>query len=243
MNTDSYKGLYSLVLDGQLSTVPIKEAYNALKDTLQARHVATVDDDGVLNIHITGLIGDHGPFVEPDQQYTAANLRDDLAVDANAPVAMYIDSPGGFLFTGVALYSQIQRRAATTPVETFIDGALASAATLPAIAGNRITASNDAVAVLIHRGWGITIGNAIDLRKRADQMEATDRSLAALYAKFTGGTTEDMLAVMSEDRLLTANEAKELNLVSAIRGEKSEPNNAMDLDIELAWHETQALLS
>ena len=199
-------------------------------------------NNGVLEIYINGLIGQH-LFLDEDQQYTAANLREDLAVDPQAPVSLFIDSPGGFLYAGINMYSQIQRRAVNTPIEAYIDGAMASAATLPAIATESITASNYAVGVLVHRSWGPANGNAIKLQERVDQMLKTDEALAQLYANFTGKSVEEMLTLMTQDRILTAGEALENNLIHRIRGVQDDPqvsNTANITETEFAWMQAKA---
>lgn len=140
-------------------------------------------------------------------EVTPAQFRKDLAALGDiASLNVHINSPGGDAFAGFSIYTILSRLAAEKTV--YIDGIAASAASIIAMAGNRIVMPECAT-LMIHNAWTDTAGNAGELRKIADELERIDGQLAGVYAARTGGTVEDMKALMDAETWMSGAEAKE----------------------------------
>src|SRR5690606_28973282 len=96
---------------------------------------------------------------------------------------VYINSPGGDVFAGQAIYSMLKRHPAKVTV--YVDGLAASAASIVAMAGDRVIMPRNAM-MMIHRPWTIVAGNAETLRRVADDLEKVGESLLAVYETKTG---------------------------------------------------------
>lgn len=165
---------------------------------------ATPDQADIL---IYGEIGG-GWFSDPDNTVTAKNFAADLkALGKVKNLNIYINSPGGAVFEGQAIYSQLKRHAAHKTVH--IDGLAASIASVIAMAGDTIIMPDNAL-MMIHRASGLCMGDASDLRKTADALEKAEAGIVAAYAQKTEKSTDELLALMAEETWMTAAEALEM---------------------------------
>lgn len=133
----------------------------------------------------------------------------DRALKAVGPVKtinMRINSPGGDSFAGIAIYNMLKAHPAT--IKTRVDGIAASAASLIAMAGDRITMPENTFMV-VHEPLALVIGHASDMRAMADDLDRVAGSYANTYAARSGQTLEAVRSLMAEDRLMSAAEAKE----------------------------------
>jgi ATP-dependent protease ClpP protease subunit len=94
-----------------------------------------------------------------------------------------INSEGGDVFDGKAIYNALRRFAANKTV--YIDGLAASAATFIAMAGDRIVTAENAT-WMIHEASGLAMGNAGTLRDLADVLDGENAAIAGIYAARTG---------------------------------------------------------
>ena len=97
----------------------------------------------------------------------------------------------------------------------FIDGVAASAASLIAMAGDRIVAAPNAM-LMIHNPWGLLVGTAAKMRETADQLDRVCDVTASTYAARTGQDVEDIRAWMMAERWMTAHEALARGFVDEI---------------------------
>lgn len=129
-----------------------------------------------------------------------AALGDVTALDVR------INSYGGDVFDGLAIYNTLVRHPAT--VTTHIDGIAASIASVIAMAGTDIRIAESGW-LMIHDAWGMAIGNAADMRSMADRLEATSGSIANIYAARTGSAEAQLRAWMAEEKWFDAAAAVE----------------------------------
>lgn len=120
---------------------------------------------------------------------------------------IYVNSPGGDIFEGKAIHSQIRRFAVAERV-VHVDGIAASAATFIAMAGDRIITAPSAT-WMVHEVSGGAWGRAEDMRAMADLLEQENRVYAETYAERTGKPVEECLALMNDETWMTAAEALE----------------------------------
>lgn len=133
----------------------------------------------------------------------ASNLKSFGDIDL---INLHIHSPGGDVFDGIAIYNLLDSHPASKTV--YIDGLAASMASIIAMVGNPIIMPENAM-MMIHKPWGITGGDAEDMRKYADLLDQVEQVLIPSYAKKTGKTTEELATMLSEETWMTAQECVE----------------------------------
>lgn len=130
-----------------------------------------------------------------------AEQLSDLDVDT---IRLFINSPGGAAWDGVTIMNTLRRHRAT--VEVTVDGLAASAASVVAMAGDRIT-MNRGSELMIHDAWGYAIGNAEEMRATADVLGKLSDSLADTYVAKAGKDRAHWRALMQAETWYTAEEA------------------------------------
>jgi len=136
-------------------------------------------------------------------------------------VDVHINSGGGAIFEGAAIYSALDNYAGGT-VRTWADGVAASAASVILMAGEEITVE-PAATVMVHAGSGGVFGTAADMRSLADVLDLLTESMAGIYAARTGGTTAEWLTLLnSGDTWYSAEKALEAKLATRMGG-KAKP--------------------
>lgn len=145
---------------------------------------------------------------------------------------IYINSPGGDVFEGVAIYNQIRRFPGTKTVH--IDGLAASIASVISLAGDRIVCAPNAM-IMIHDPWCFAMGSAPELRERADRLDKIRDVMVATYAERTGQAPDDIRTWMADETWMTAPEAKERGFAHEINtaGTDSEKALASVAEFEL----------
>ncbi|WP_145631142.1 head maturation protease, ClpP-related [Rhizobium sp. ERR 1071] len=131
-----------------------------------------------------------------------------------AEVLVRINSPGGDVFTAEAIFTILSMSQAQ--ITARIEGLAASAATLIAMAADRVEIASNGF-MLIHEPYSAGAGGTADELRIAseDLQRLTDRYVEA-YARKTGQSEEDVLALMKENRLLSAQEAVEFGLCDEV---------------------------
>lgn len=124
-----------------------------------------------------------------------------------------INSAGGSAVDGFAMMAQLARHPAK--VDTYIDGWALSAASVLAMAGENIIASDHAM-MMIHNSWSMAIGDAAQMTKMADFLTMTDGQIAGVYAKRTGKSEDDIRALMTAETWYTAAEAHAVGFVTSV---------------------------
>jgi ATP-dependent Clp protease protease subunit len=124
-----------------------------------------------------------------------------------------INSAGGDVFEGLAIYRQLVDNDARIVVH--IDGWAASIASVIAMAGDEIRISQAAM-VMIHDAWGVSIGNAADMRKMADLLDTTSGQITSIYSARTKQGRGQLREWMQEETWFTAEEAKEAGFADEI---------------------------
>jgi ATP-dependent Clp protease protease subunit len=130
-------------------------------------------------------------------------------------IAMYINSPGGIVTSGLAIYDTMQY--IRSPVSTVCIGQAASMGSLLLTAGEkgmRIALPN--ARVMVHQPSGGFRGQASDIERHAEDIIATKRRLNEIYVKHTGQPYERVEKTLDRDSFMTADEAKAFGLVDRV---------------------------
>ncbi|MFU7263366.1 head maturation protease, ClpP-related [Pseudomonas aeruginosa] len=126
------------------------------------------------------------------------------AIGSDVDVTVNINSPGGDVFEGLAIYNLLREHKGKVTVN--IIGLAASAASFIAMAGDEIRIGRAAF-LMIHNAWLIAMGNRNDLREIADWLEPFDMTLADIYAQRTGIDIDDIVKQMDAETWIGGREA------------------------------------
>lgn len=131
------------------------------------------------------------------------DVIDALKAAENRDVNIFINSPGGNVFAGVAIYNMLIRHQGKRTV--YIDGVAASIASVIAMCGDRIVMPSNSC-LMIHNPMCLTYGNAEELRKMADNLDTITSPIVETYrTKLKDGVSDDEIRqMMNEETWLTA---------------------------------------
>lgn len=156
-------------------------------------------DGGIAEIAIFDEIGGWG--------ITARQFAQELSSYRDISlIKLYIHSPGGDVFEGMAIYNLIRNHPARVEVEVL--GLAASMASVIAMAGDLIIMPENAM-MMIHRPWGIQGGDADNMRRYADLLDKVEDTLVSAYTTKTGLTADAIKTMLAAETWLTGAEAVE----------------------------------
>ncbi len=170
-------------------------------------------------IFITGPIEDYGASL------ITAQLLFLEAENPKKEIHMYINSPGGLVTAGLAIYDTMQY--VRPPVQTFCIGQAASAASLLLCAGKkgeRFALPN--ARILVHQPSASFYGQAADIARHAQEIVKLKRRLNEIYAKHTGQTVEAIEKMLDRDTYMTSEEAKNFGLLDQVMVRRPEGDAA-----------------
>lgn len=162
-------------------------------------------------VRIDGTIG--GGWFEEDPVTAKSFAKELKAAGKVKSLDIYINSPGGSVFDGSAIYSQLKRHIAKKTV--YIEGLAASIASMIAMAGDEIVMPENAL-LMIHRASGGVLGDASDMRKTADVLEKVESTIIAAYQAKTGRDPAELAEMMADETWMTAQEAVALGFADRI---------------------------
>lgn len=144
----------------------------------------------------------------------AKAFADDLkALDVDT-IHLRINSPGGSVIDGIAIFNALQRHKAK--VVTHIDGLAASMASVVAMAGDEVRMADNAL-FMVHNPWTITMGNADELRADADLLDKMAASIKVAYGR-SQYNVDEIKDLMDAETWMTAQEALDAGFVDVIEG-------------------------
>lgn len=147
--------------------------------------------------------------------------------DTTGPVTLRINSPGGSVFGAQAMVAAM--RAHPQPITAQVDSLAASAASVIACEAAEMVMAPGSM-LMIHKAWGLTVGNSDDHQAAAALLDKVDGQIAATYASKSGGTVEDFSALMAAETWFTAEEALAAKLADRVIGENTQrPTAKWDL--------------
>lgn len=137
---------------------------------------------------------------------TAKRIAGALRALGAGPVTVNVNSPGGDLFEGLAIYNLLREHKGEVNVKVL--GVAASAASIIAMAGDTVQIAR-AGFLMIHNTWIMAVGNRNDLREYADTLEPFDRAMADIYAARTGAEAKAMAKLMDRETWIGGGDAVE----------------------------------
>jgi ATP-dependent Clp protease protease subunit len=130
-----------------------------------------------------------------------------------AELTVRINSPGGSVFDGVAIYNALKRHDAAITVQ--IDGIAASIASMIAMAGDEVVVPENAM-LMLHDPSGLVMGTASDMRAMAEALEKMKAGMVAAYRDKSGRDDAEIEALMQAETWLSAQEAVALGLADRV---------------------------
>ena len=156
-----------------------------------------------------------GPIEDGMATLVVAQLLFLEAENPKKEISMYINSPGGVVTSGLAMYDTMQF--IRPPVSTLCTGQAASAGSLLLCAGAkdmRFSLPNSRI--MVHQPSGGFQGQATDILLHAQEIQNIKRRLNEIYVKHTGQSYQMIEDSLERDRFLTAEQAREFGLVDKV---------------------------
>jgi ATP-dependent Clp protease protease subunit len=132
-------------------------------------------------------------------------------------IDLHINSPGGNLFDGQAIYNALVRHPAA--VTTYVDGIAASIASVIALAGDTVVMPSNAM-LMIHNPIGSVLwGNSDEMRRTADVLDKVRETILNVYEEHSTKDREELAAAMDAETWLTAADAVEYGFADEVGAE------------------------
>ena len=167
-----------------------------------------------------------GPIEDGMATLVVAQLLFLEAENPKKEISMYINSPGGVVTSGLAMYDTMQF--IRPPVSTLCTGQAASAGSLLLCAGAkdmRFSLPNSRI--MVHQPSGGFQGQATDILLHAQEIQNIKRRLNEIYVKHTGQSYQMIEDSLERDRFLTAEQAREFGLVDKVIDSRPEDPSAV----------------
>ena len=159
-------------------------------------------------IFATGCVGDYF-----EEGFDAGMVRGAFRAMNGRDIKFNIQSVGGDVYQGISIVNQV--RAYKGKVTAIVDAMAASIASVIAVSADE-THIYEGSQMMLHNAWTIELGDAADFRRTAETLDSVDRDIAGIYARKSGKTEDEMLAIMEKDKHWRAEELLEMGLVDGI---------------------------
>lgn len=210
----------------------IKLDWYTIKNEVTEEEVEEGETSDTTQVYIYEEIG--GSFGVSAEEFVK-----DLNAITTPKINVRINSPGGSLFDGIAIYNALV--AHPSHIITQVDALAASAASIVALGGNEVVTMVGAQ-WMIHDAIGTEMGNARDMKAMSTFLDRQSDNIASIYAEKAGGTVADWRAKMLAETWCFAAEAVELGLSDKVytRPSTEEPDES-EMDEEAENTTTPAL--
>ena len=156
---------------------------------------------------------------------TAGDVVDTLRGLDVDHIAVKINSPGGDVFDGIAIMNILKSHPAR--VTTVVEGLAASAASFIAVGAGDEVVMMPHSQLMIHDAWGMSMGNAEDMLRCAEELNRASDNLAAIYQAKAGGDVVAWRDAMREESWFSADEAVEAGLADRVESSEREDSHAL----------------
>lgn len=156
-----------------------------------------------------------GPIDDSVASLVIAQLLFLQSESNNKPIHMYINSPGGVVTAGLAIYDTMQY--ILNPISTWCVGQAASMGSLLLAAGTSgMRHSLPNARIMIHQPSGGARGQATDIAIQAEEILKLKRQINNIYSKHTGQLLETLESAMERDRYMSPMEAQDFGLIDKV---------------------------
>ena len=156
------------------------------------------------------IVSDWWGAWQDEDQYPDA-IKNFLAEQTGKDLNVYINSGGGSVFAGIAIYNMIKRHGQNNNVKVFVDGLAGSIASVIAFAGSDKPTIPANAFLMIHNPWSWAEGNAKELRKMADDLDQITTGILNIYEEHLkeGVSIDTIKELMDAETWLNGQQAAE----------------------------------
>lgn len=175
------------------------------------RYYSLYTEESGSELHIYGDITSGGGWFSSESDVSSYQIAKELAeLDTSKPLTVYINSYGGEVAEGIAIYNQLKR---FEQCRTVVDGYAASIASVIFMAGKERVMSPSSL-LFIHNAWMRTAGNSEQLRKDADDLEKITAASMQAYLEHVNIGEDKLKEMLDAETWLNADEAVEMGFAT-----------------------------
>ena len=149
----------------------------------------------------------------------------DLLAEMEGDITVRINSAGGSVFDGFAIYNLLAQHDGEVHVK--VDGWAASAASVIAMAGDTIEMADNSM-IMIHDPWTMTVGDSRDMMKSAELLDQIRDNIVTTYQAKSSLDAEIISEMMKEETWMKADEAIEKGFATAKTSQQAKASNSAD---------------
>jgi len=207
MATSDRPGALPMPADRKVSAFAPASVYDRWGEEAAGVRAIAADDN------VITMFDDIGEDFWTGGGVTAKKVAAQLRAIGDRPVEVQINSPGGDMFEGIAIYNVLREHPQDITVK--IMGMAASAASLIAMAGDRIEIGVSSF-IMIHNCWVLAMGNRHDLAEVADWLAPFDQAMVDLYALRTGEDPAAIARMLDAETWLSGSSAIDKGFADAL---------------------------
>ena len=187
-----------------------------MADALKGFEIKNMTDVSADLYFYGDIVSDWWGAWQNEDQYPDA-IKNFLSQAEGKDLNIYVNSGGGSVFAGMAIYNMIKRHGEKNKVKVYVDGLAGSIASVIAFAGTEPPEIPSNAFLMIHKPWGAISGNADEMRKMADDLDKIQTGIMNVYEDHLaeGVTIDQVEALVNDETWLDGKEAaKYFNIAS-----------------------------
>ena len=179
-----------------------------MADVLKGLEIKNMTDVSADLYFYGDIVSDWWGAWQNEDQYPDA-IKNFLSQAEGKDLNIYVNSGGGSVFAGMAIYNMIKRHGEKNKVKVYVDGLAGSIASVIAFAGTEPPEIPSNAFLMIHKPWGAISGNADEMRKMADDLDKIQTGIMNVYEDHLaeGVTIEQVEALVNAETWLDGKEA------------------------------------
>lgn len=151
-----------------------------MADVLKGLEIKNMTDISADLYFYGDIVSDWWGAWQNEDQYPDA-IKNFLSQAEGKDLNVYVNSGGGSVFAGMAIYNMIKRHGEKNKVKVYVDGLAGSIASVIAFAGTEPPEIPSNAFLMIHKPWGAISGNADEMRKMADDLDKIQTGIMNVY--------------------------------------------------------------
>ena len=179
-----------------------------MADVLKGLEIKNMTDISADLYFYGDIVSDWWGAWQNEDQYPDA-IKNFLSQAEGKDLNVYVNSGGGSVFAGMAIYNMIKRHGEKNKVKVYVDGLAGSIASVIAFAGTEPPEIPSNAFLMIHKPWGAISGNADEMRKMADDLDKIQTGIMNVYEDHLaeGVTIDQVEALVNAETWLDGKEA------------------------------------
>ena len=179
-----------------------------MADVLKGLEIKNMTDVSADLYFYGDIVSDWWGAWQNEDQYPDA-IKNFLSQAEGKDLNVYVNSGGGSVFAGMAIYNMIKRHGEKNKVTVYVDGLAGSIASVIAFAGTEPPEIPSNAFLMIHKPWGAISGNADEMRKMADDLDKIQTGIMNVYEDHLaeGVTIDQVETLVNAETWLDGKEA------------------------------------